>query len=269
MWNEVNRLIVKYEVIDDPIAQELVEILRGHRDSLGVDTPVDPISYEELMSYHLAFPPFFPNQKPFESDDDFFVRTHEMYLNPDMANVESIIDRRRAWFEEEMEKKRERDIEVKYYDASGWRNLPAGGLSSLTPYKTGTAASIKFREDMGEFARSGRSDDVAALFSAYLNIDAPIKELCLTSDDGSKLFLNDELLINNDGLHGAKTICAGVSGGLYKIDVEYFERGGHAVLVLKWGGDSSGRRVVPPRAWASVRGKGYYNVLTHTKNKCQ
>ena len=54
------------------------------------------------MSYHLAFPSFFPNQKMYKSDDDFYVDIHEKYFNPDVANAESTIDSRRARFEEEM-----------------------------------------------------------------------------------------------------------------------------------------------------------------------
>ena len=53
MWHQVDRLITKYENETDPIAVDLVDILRGHRDALGVDTPIDPLTYDELMSYHL------------------------------------------------------------------------------------------------------------------------------------------------------------------------------------------------------------------------
>lgn len=253
MWNEINRLIEKYDVLEDEIAIELVQILRGHRDDLGVTDPTAPISYEELMGYHLKYPPFFPNQKPFVSNDDFFVKQQEMFADPEAAAAESIIDRRRAWFEEEMEKKRQRKVSVKYYDASGWRNLPAAGLSSLTPYKTGTTHSINYDAGGGTFATSGRSDDVGALFEGYVYVDAVVTDICLTSDDGSKLYLDGVLKINNDGLHAAKRKCAPVSSGVYKLDLEYFERGGGAVCILEWGnGGKDHYRVIPPRSWASV-----------------
>ena len=252
MWNEINRLIEKYEVKEDEIAIELVKILRGHRDALGVTNPTAPISYEELMGYHLKYPPFFPNQKPFKSDDDFFVNQQEMFADPDAASAESIIDRRRAWFEEEMEKKRERKVSIKYYDASGWRTLPAAGLSSLTPYKTDTTHSINY-DSAREFATSGKVDDVAALFEGYVYVDAVVTDICLTSDDGSKLYLDGVLKIDNDGLHAAKRKCAGVSSGVYKLELEFFERGGLAICILEWGnGGKDHYRVIPPRSWASV-----------------
>jgi hypothetical protein len=252
MWHQINRLIEKYEVKDDQVAIDLVDILRGHRENLGVDTPADPISYEKLMSYHLAFPPFFPNQKPFVSDDDFFVNSHLKYANPDVANIDNIIERRREWFEEEMEKKRERKVTIKYYDAAGWNSLPAGGLASLTPYDTGTTAKINYQKTNGEFAGSGRSNYVGALFEGHIHIDPVIKVLCLTSDDGSKLFLDGALKINNDGLHSARRKCTAVTEDVYSLSVEYFEKGGDAVLILQMGPNENNLRVVPPRSFASV-----------------
>ena len=263
MWHELNRLIEKYKVQEDQVAVDLVNILTGHREELGVDTPVDPISYEELMNYHLAFPPFFPNQKMFVSDDDFFVKAHLKYDNVDESNIDSVIDRRRAWFEAEMEKKRERNVDVKYFDASGWTALPAAGLSSLSPYKTSETARIKYPSTMDEFARSGRSEYVAALFEGYLHIDSTIKKICVTSDDGSKLFLNDILVVDNDGLHSERRRCADVTEGVYKLDLEYFDRTGSSMLVLEFGKTVKTRRVVPPRSWASVRGETMISKFYH------
>jgi hypothetical protein len=255
MWHEINRLIEKYEVQEDQVAIDLVNILKGHRDDLGVDEPVDPISYEELLSYHLAFPPFFPNQKPFVSDDDFFVNSHLKYSNPNASNIDSIIDRRRAWFEAEMEKKRERKVSIKYFDANGWSSLPAAGLSSLTPYATDKTTRIDYDEGTGNFASSGRADNVAALFEGYLYVDPIIKKICVTSDDGAKLYLDDTLVVDNDGLHATRRRCGNVSDGVYKLDLEYFEAQGEAKLVLSWGPNTNSLRVVPPRSWASVREK--------------
>ena len=81
-----------------------------------------------------------------------------------------------------------------------------------------------------------------------------ITKICVTSDDGSKLYIDDVLLIDNDGLHDDITECAPISPGVYKLDLEYFEKGGGATLVLKFG-DEDYMRVIPPRSWASVREK--------------
>ena len=147
----------------------------------------------------------------------------------------------------------EAKVDVKYFYVDGWTSLPSAGLSSLTPYATGTTTSINYPNTDGEIAGSGRADNVAALFQSYLYVDV-VKTICITSDDGSKLFLNDVLKINNDGIHGARRVCSSVSSGVvYKLDLEYFESGGDAMVVLEWGASNGSLRVVPHRAWATVR----------------
>jgi hypothetical protein len=214
------------------------------------------------LGYHLAFPPFFPHQKPFKSDDDFYVKQHEKYENPDLANIENIIDRRRAWFDEEMENKRERNVNVNFYDATGWTALPAG-MSSLAAYDTRQVSKIKYGErweqTIGRFARqSGRDNNVGALFSGYLYVDPLITHICVTSADGSKLLLDDVLVINNDGVRSSPTkVCVAVAEGVYKLDLEYFiVNGNGAELYLEFGPAIDRMRVVPPRSWASVSKKG-------------
>jgi len=262
MWNELNRLIEKYEDKEDQVAIDLVSIITRHRNALDIDTPVDPISYEELLSYHLAFPPFFPNQKMFKSDDDFFVNAHKKYEHIDPSNIDSVIDRRRAFFEEEMKKKRDRNVDVSYIDATGWTSLPATGMSSLVPYKTSKAARIKYFSTAGEFADSEKTNNVAAFFSAYIFIDSTIKKICVTSKGGSKLFLDGAMKIDNDGLHGQRRVCANVNASVYKLDLQYFKIGGDSMLILEFGPTLNRLRVVPTRSWASADLQRRYRQLT-------
>jgi hypothetical protein len=140
---------------------------------------------------------------------------------------------------------------IKYYHVGNWNFLPAGGLSSLNPYDTGTTTKIEYRPQDGVFAGSGKSEYVAALFEGYIHIDGTQNLLCITSDDGSKVYLDGALVIDNDGEHGAVQKCASVTEGVYKIDVEYFEREDHALLVLEFGPSLSNLRVVPPSSWTS------------------
>lgn len=141
----------------------------------------------------------------------------------------------------------EAKVDVKYFVADG---LPSGGLSSLDSYATDTTTSINYNSGSGEFGKSGRADNVAALFQGYLNVDLGITQICITSDDGSKLFLDDTLWIDNGGVHAAVTKCADVSSGVHKFDLEYFERNGLSVLVLRWGTSINAVTLVPPTAWA-------------------
>ena len=47
----------------------------------------------------------------------------------------------------------------------------------------------------------------------------------LTSDDGSKLYIDDEVVVDNDGQHPAetKTSVANLSGGIHRLRVSYFQ----------------------------------------------
>jgi hypothetical protein len=55
----------------------------------------------------------------------------------------------------------------------------------------------------------------------------------LDSDDGSKLFINDREIINNDGLHGSgnfKSYVAPLQKGFYPVRIEYFQGDGGSQL---------------------------------------
>jgi glucose/arabinose dehydrogenase len=58
----------------------------------------------------------------------------------------------------------------------------------------------------------------------------------LVSDDGSKLFIDDTLVIDHDGLHGAdpKDGTAELTAGVHPLRVEHFERDGGQQLTLAW-----------------------------------
>ena len=179
-----------------------------------------------------------------------------------LAEVDSIVDRRRAWFQAEVEANREEKIAVKYYAHDGWNRLPAAGLGSLAPYAEGRTHEINYPETNRNFAESGRAGNVAALFEGHLRVETIVSRICLVSDDGSKLFIDDELWIDHDGLHGTSKKCAGISPGLYKVNVEYFENTGGASLTLEWGG-SYPDHVVPARSWISVYGDMCSYTCTH------
>jgi hypothetical protein len=74
-----------------------------------------------------------------------------------------------------------------------------------------------------------RTDKFALEFSGFINI---LKEDVYTfftaSDDGSKLYIDDEEVVNNDGDHGTeeKKGKAALKKGFHKIKVLYFDSGG-------------------------------------------
>ena len=69
----------------------------------------------------------------------------------------------------------------------------------------------------------------------------------ITSNDGSKLYLDDKLLVDNDGEHGAKEMSNSIhlNKGRHPIGVEYFQTGGSTVLTMSYGSGEIRYQPVP------------------------
>src|SRR5262249_23653529 len=94
-------------------------------------------------------------------------------------------------------------------------------------------------------------EKIAARFVGYLKIDAPgLYECELTSDDGAKLTLAGQLVVDNDGLHGAvsKRGCVALGKGLHALQVDWFNATGSRALELKVGRLGERPQVVPAGA---------------------
>lgn len=59
----------------------------------------------------------------------------------------------------------------------------------------------------------------------------------LGSDDGSRLFIDGKLIVNNDGLHPMMTASgmAPLSAGAHRVEIQWFNREGDVDLNVKWG----------------------------------
>lgn len=81
----------------------------------------------------------------------------------------------------------------------------------------------------------GRNDNFAIRFAGHATIDNDgLYRIVLLSDDGSKLYINDQLFIDNDGNHPAKPSgrIVRLKKGLLPIRVEYFQGDGLKSLFL-------------------------------------
>jgi predicted alpha/beta superfamily hydrolase len=120
-------------------------------------------------------------------------------------------------------------LNYSYYEGQ-WNALPDFG--KLKPVHSGIT------DKEFNLSKFPRSTDFATLMEGYLEIQ---KEghyvFVLDSDDGSKLFLGDHLLIDYDGTHGngkPKTYLVPLEKGFYPVRLEYFQQGGGAQLVLQY-----------------------------------
>jgi hypothetical protein len=86
----------------------------------------------------------------------------------------------------------------------------------------------------------------------------------LKSDDGSRLYIDGNLVIDNDGLHAQKELSASValSKGYHDIRVEYFENYGDAGISLKWMTPGSVAKKVVPSSVLFRDARGVVNLTT-------
>ncbi|MCH2132134.1 MAG: M12 family metallo-peptidase [Phycisphaerales bacterium] len=140
---------------------------------------------------------------------------------------------------------------VDYYALSQLSELP--DFDTLESFAGDVVTLIDFPSTGGEFITSGLSDDVGAVFTGFIDVPASgYWTLYTESDDGSKLYIGDQEVVDNDGLHGMQERSGeiGLLAGTHAIRVEFFERGGGAGLIVRWQGPGTGKQVVPDVAWS-------------------
>ena len=119
------------------------------------------------------------------------------------------------------------DFDYEVY-AGHYTSVP--DFSSLTPIETGTSASI--RDDVGPL-----TDDYGLVFTQTLSVtSAGIYEFQLTSDEGSKLWIDGVLVVDNDGEHVAVTVTGSrnLTAGSHSLRVEYFDNTGVQELEVRY-----------------------------------
>ena len=145
-------------------------------------------------------------------------------------------------------------VEVAYYDLSGMgtiREMP--DFSQLTPFFEEIVPDINYPETSGTFAGSGLEDFVGAVFEGVLIVDTEdVYTLFIDSSDGSKLYIDGQLVIDNDGLHNMREreVTFGLRQGMYRITIEFFENRATAGLIFRWRSNNIPKQPVPASALA-------------------
>lgn len=141
-------------------------------------------------------------------------------------------------------------LNARYYMLSSPSSLP--DFDVLTPYLTDLVVELNYPATGGDFAGSGEQDNVGAVFEGYVEVpELGAYRFFLTSDDGSALYIGDELVVDNDGTHGMTEAWGVVAleAGLHPIRVEFFEAGGAAGLIAEYEGPGLIRQVIPSDAF--------------------
>ena len=95
--------------------------------------------------------------------------------------------------------------------------------------------------------KAGRDSYFGFCFSGYVKVpEDGIYNFYLESNDGSRLFIDGEEIIENDANHGAieEQGSVGLEAGLHEIEVRYFQCGGGKKLKVSWEGPGLSKREI-------------------------
>lgn len=117
-------------------------------------------------------------------------------------------------------------------------------FEDLTPASSEVLTSFNFSDDADNILGSGISDHVAVRLTGY--IDVPIDgryRFYLNSDDGSMLYIDGELLIDNDGKHLAREYPGDIfmRAGVHAIEIQYYDYNNSGTLEVDWSGPGLAR----------------------------
>ena len=120
----------------------------------------------------------------------------------------------------------EGSIQYEYFEG-GWDKLP--DFTKLKPVSTGTTTDFSA-------GPAARGDDYALRFTGYLQITAAGDyRIHVRSDDGSRVVIDEQEVVNNDGIHppvGRDGVIA-LKPGSHTVVVEFFEKGGGEELTVE------------------------------------
>ena len=110
-------------------------------------------------------------------------------------------------------------------------------FEALTPLHVVVSDRVVFRNRHWKAIDATLVDDFAATLEGFLRVEvAGEYTLHMKSSDGSLLWLDDELVIENGGVHGVltKSVTLQLSAGLHDLEIHFFEHVSKATLKLEW-----------------------------------
>ncbi|MEO0416219.1 MAG: PA14 domain-containing protein, partial [Verrucomicrobiota bacterium] len=129
-------------------------------------------------------------------------------------------------------------LEYAYFEGD-WNNLP--NLESTRAKSVGTVSNFTL-------SMAQRGDYYGVLYRGWIQIDrAGTYTFFTTSDDGTKLWINDKQIVNNDGTHAMRESSGKVNlpVGLHYIKVGYFEKTGGAGIQVRYQGPGVNKQTIP------------------------
>ena len=132
-------------------------------------------------------------------------------------------------------------IRVEYYYPSA-KDVAIETLDQLEPKATGVVPRIELNVPQRK-----QPDQFALRFTGNILVPrSGTYTFFIGSDDGSRIYLDGRLLINNDGLHGMveKSASIDLAAGSHALVVTYFDNGGGDGLRVSWQGPGLKRQSI-------------------------
>ena len=143
-------------------------------------------------------------------------------------------------------------VQIAYYQLDS-TILPR--FQGLVPEKTQLVTAVDYPFSWGTFAGSGRNVSAGAVYEGYMTVPSDgVYFFELTSEDGSKMYIGDKLVVDNDGVHNRVTMTGGAAlrAGAHKTRIEYFVREGGCALTASVWSTSLTKRVIPAAWWSHL-----------------
>ncbi|HEX8426406.1 malectin domain-containing carbohydrate-binding protein [Hymenobacter sp.] len=133
-----------------------------------------------------------------------------------------------------------------YYEGY-WNALP--DFTTLTPAKAGTVTSFDLS------AATLRTYGYAVHYTGYVTVPADGQYTFTTlSDDGSRLYIGSQLVVDNDGLHGdqERSGTIGLRAGTHVFTVDFLQNGGDQHLAVSYQVPGQSKQLIPDNALRRV-----------------
>ncbi len=131
-------------------------------------------------------------------------------------------------------------LNVKYYEGF-WNKLP--DFAKLPIVKTGTVYEFSLENI------TSAVDKFALIFEGKIRIEkSGTYEFFILSNDGTRLFIDEKMVIDHDGAHSADSEKSGkiiLSSGMHPIKLHYFQAGGGMFLNVRYSGPQIEKQSIP------------------------
>ena len=148
-------------------------------------------------------------------------------------------------------------IHVDFYYPSP-KNVAIETLEALEPQASGVVPEIKMN-----VPQKSENDRFALRFTGSLHVpESGRYTFYVASDDGSRIYLDGKLLVNNDGLHGMseKRNNRKLNAGTHELVVTYFDNGGGDGLRVAWSGPGFDKQPIPADRLTTSGGETLHDV---------